>query len=82
MGICFQIVINDSIHTHADESGDNLATLATGSVRKWRRALTCIDLDIEPYRKKPKMDKSAFIPVTDERRLHIPACHADVLKLD
>ena len=37
-----------------------------------RRTYEATDLQIESYRKKPKMNNATFLPLNDRRRFHVP----------
>ena len=45
--------------------------------KKRRRTYEANDLDIEPYRKKPKMNKGTFLPLNDKRRSYVPDSQKD-----
>ena len=56
----------------ASAANNNNKNKQTTSVKKRRRTYEAAGLDIEPYRKKPKMNKAKFLPINDERRLYVP----------
>lgn len=52
-------------------SAEELQSSSLGRKRK-RRLYEASGLNIEPYRKKPKMMKFALLPLSDERRIEVP----------
>lgn len=51
---------------------ESLVVTSDGSQNKKRRKLLATGLDIEPYRKKPKILFSSIIPQSDEIRNDVP----------
>ncbi|KAK6168761.1 hypothetical protein SNE40_019944 [Patella caerulea] len=81
VGICFQnkdanFVSETSISTETTDNRNQLP------VCRKRRSFTPILLNLEPYRKKPRMTNSEFIPEDDPRRSIIPSSCADGKLLD
>ena len=69
VGIVYQNVSNMENHESAI---DNTPSEEPNTKSKKRRAYEGISFDIEPYHKKPKMNKKKMLPLNDQRRKDQP----------
>jgi hypothetical protein len=90
VGICYQSVVAPPVAPSVnileciDKSAEDASSITnknTSNKRK-RRAYEPKFLNIEPYRKKPKMTEKEFLPIKDERRNIEPVSRIDGEKKD
>lgn len=67
VGIAYQVVSEESDESQMEEA-NVLNCVRAATHRKRRRAFDATGLDIEPYRKKPKMLTVPLLPLDDARR--------------
>ena len=83
LSICYQTKLpecesstsstDDNVVDFTKETSGPALNVSCGAKR--RRTYAAHFLDVEPYRKKPKLSNAVFIPLNDERRKYILESH-------